>query len=138
MESPGSLLRCCLGIHVWLRAVPVSQVNPHPPELLPPSQAAPCQGGEPVPAVHHDGPSVRGVAGFHPPEEGQEWGGVLGHTMVRPRRELELPHLALLAGAVLQDREHQGSGGHSTPNLPVLSGQSPICRENRSRSQLTL
>lgn len=62
-----------------------------------------------VPAVHHDGPSIRGVAGFHPPEEGQEGRGVLGHAVVGPRCELELPHLALLAGAVLQGRS-TGSG----------------------------
>lgn len=54
------------------------------------------------PAVYHHGPRVWRIARFHPPEEGQEGGGVLGHPVVWPGRELELPHLPLLAGAVLQ------------------------------------
>jgi hypothetical protein len=58
-----------------------------------------------LPAVHHHGPCVWGVAGFYPPEEGQEGGGVLGHAVIGPGSELELPHLPLLAGAVL--REHK-------------------------------
>lgn len=65
--------------------------------------------------MHHDGTSVWGVAGFHPSQEGQERGGVLGHAVVRPRRELELPHLALLTGAVLQDKGPPASGGHQHP-----------------------
>lgn len=54
------------------------------------------------PAVYHHGPCVWRIARFHPPEEGQEGGGVLGHPVVWPGRELELPHLPLLAGAVLK------------------------------------
>lgn len=54
------------------------------------------------PAVHHHGPCVWRIARFHPPEEGQEGGGVLRHPVVWPGRELELPHLPLLTGAVLE------------------------------------
>lgn len=62
--------------------------------------------GVSVPAVHHDWTSIRGVAGFHPSQESQERGGVLGYTVVRPRCELELADLPLLTGAVLQREEH--------------------------------
>lgn len=54
------------------------------------------------PAVYHHGPCVWRIARFHPPEEGQEGGGVLGHPVVWPGCGLELPHLPLLAGAVLK------------------------------------
>jgi len=54
------------------------------------------------PAVDHHGSGVRGVAGLDSPEEGQDRGGVLGNTVVRPRHELELPNLSLFTGAVLQ------------------------------------
>lgn len=60
------------------------------------------------PAVHHHGPCVWGIARFHPPEEGQEGGGVLGHPVVWPGRELELPHFPLLAGAVLKKQGLNG------------------------------
>lgn len=53
------------------------------------------------PAVGDNGSSVWWVAGLHPPQEGQERGGVLRHSVVRPRRELELPHFPLLARAIL-------------------------------------
>lgn len=48
------------------------------------------------------GSCIRWVAGLHSAEEGQEGGGVLGHAMVRPRRELELTHLPLLTRAILE------------------------------------
>lgn len=54
-----------------------------------------------LPAVHHHGPRIWRIASFHPSEEGQERSGVLRHPVVRPGSELELPHLSLLAGAVL-------------------------------------
>lgn len=53
------------------------------------------------PAVHHHGPRVWRIARFHPSQEGEERRGVLRHAVVRPSRELELPDLPLLAGAVL-------------------------------------
>lgn len=59
-----------------------------------------------VPAVHHDWASIWGVAGFHPSQESQEWGWVLGYTVVRPRCELELADLPLLTGAILQREKH--------------------------------
>lgn len=52
--------------------------------------------------MHHNGTSIRGVAGFHPSQKSQEWGGILGYTVVRPRCELELADLPLLTGAILQ------------------------------------
>lgn len=54
------------------------------------------------PAVYHHGPCIWRIARFHPSEEGQERSGVLRHPVVWPGRELELPHLPLLAGAVLK------------------------------------
>lgn len=57
------------------------------------------------PAVHHHGSGVRRVAGFDPAQEGQERRGMFRDAVIRPRRELELPHLSLLAGAVLNSRE---------------------------------
>lgn len=78
-------------IHVFITANAGNQIHFMPEEPL-------CGF---LPAVHHHGPRVRRIAGLHPSEEGQEQGGVLGHPVVRPGRELELPHLPLLAGAVL-------------------------------------
>lgn len=49
-----------------------------------------------------DGSGIRRVAGLHPTEEGQERGWVLWHAVVRPRRELELTNLPLLARAILE------------------------------------
>lgn len=58
-----------------------------------------------------DGSGVGRVAGLYSAKEGQEGGGVLGNTVVRPRRELELTHLPLLTGAVLQqDKKQPGVG----------------------------
>ena len=54
-----------------------------------------------LPAVYHHGPRIWRIAGFHPSQEGQERGGVLRYPVVRPGCELELPHLSLLTGAVL-------------------------------------
>jgi len=55
------------------------------------------------PAVYRHRPRIWRIARFHPSQEGQERGGVLRYPVVRPGRELELPHLSLLAGAVLND-----------------------------------
>lgn len=52
-----------------------------------------------------DGSGVRRVAGLYPTEEGQEGGRVLGYTVVRPRRELELTNLPLLTRAILERTE---------------------------------
>lgn len=54
-----------------------------------------------LPAVYHHGPCIWRIASFHPSQEGQERSGVLRNPVVWPGRELELPHLSLLAGAVL-------------------------------------
>lgn len=59
------------------------------------------RGAARVPAVHDHGARVRRVTGLHSPQESQEWRRVLGHPVVRPRRELELADLTLLTGAVL-------------------------------------
>lgn len=72
-----------------------------------------------LPAVHHHGPRVRGIARLHPSQEGQEQGGVLGHPVVRPGRELELPHLPLLAGAVLE--AESGGGVRLVVGLRLLT-----------------
>lgn len=48
-----------------------------------------------------DGTGVRWVARFDPAEEGQEWSGIFGNTVVGPSRELELPDLSPLVGAAL-------------------------------------
>ena len=58
--------------------------------------------------MDHHGPGVRGVAGLDAAQEGQEGGGVLGHAVVRPGRELELADLPLLVGATLEVREVRG------------------------------
>ena len=55
-----------------------------------------------TPAVDHHGSGIWGVAGLDAAQEGQEGGGVLGHAMVRPGRELELADLPLLVGAALE------------------------------------
>lgn len=54
-----------------------------------------------------DGSGIRRVAGLYSAEEGQEGGRVLGYTVVRPRRELELTDLALLTGAVLEKKQNK-------------------------------
>lgn len=54
-----------------------------------------------VPAVHHHRPSVWRVTSFNPAQERQEWCGVFGNAVIRPRCELELPHLPLLTTATL-------------------------------------
>lgn len=62
-----------------------------------------------LPAVYHHGPCIRRVASFYPPQEGQERRGVLRHPVVWPGCELELPHLPLLAGAVLNGEAEERS-----------------------------
>ena len=69
--------------------------------------------------MHDHGARVWRVAGLHPPQESQEWRRVLGHPVVWPRRELELPHLALLAGAVLG----------ATETLPVTAAHDARAEE---------
>lgn len=56
-----------------------------------------------TPAVDHHGPCIWRVTGLDPSEEGQDRSGVLGHTVVGPGHELELPHLSLLTRTVLQE-----------------------------------
>ena len=51
--------------------------------------------------MYHHGPCIWRIASFHPSQKGQEGSGVLGHPVVWPGRELELPHLSLLTGAIL-------------------------------------
>lgn len=46
-----------------------------------------------LPAVHYDWASVGWSGGFHTPQESQQAGGVVGHAVLRPRREVELAHL---------------------------------------------
>ena len=62
---------------------------------------------ESQPAVGDNGSSVWGVAGLDPAEEGQEGGGVLGHPVVGPGCELELPHLPPLTTATLRQEDTQ-------------------------------
>ena len=61
-----------------------------------------------LPAVYHHGPCVWRIASFHPSKEGQEGSRVLGNPVVRPGRELKLPHFSLLAGAVLNMEVEEG------------------------------
>lgn len=58
--------------------------------------------------MYHHGPCIWRIASFHPSQEGQEWSGVLWYPMVRPGRELELPHLSLFTGAVLSMEMNKG------------------------------
>lgn len=48
-----------------------------------------------LPAVHHHRTGVGRCGSFHPPDEGQQPGGVIGHPVVGPGREVELTHLML-------------------------------------------
>lgn len=82
-------------IHIFISANGENKINFMPEAVL----VSLCGF---LPAVHHHGPRVWRIAGLHPSQEGQEQGGVFGHPVVRPGRELELPHLPLLAGAVLE------------------------------------
>ena len=59
------------------------------------------------PAVGDNGPGVPGVEHVYPPDELEEGGGVLRHTVVRPRRELELLHLAPVRVAHLRMRRNR-------------------------------
>lgn len=61
-----------------------------------------------LPAVYHHGPCVWRIASFHPSQEGQERSGVLWYPVVWPGRKLELPHLSLLTGAVLNMQVEKG------------------------------
>lgn len=57
------------------------------------------------PAVNHHGAGVRRVAGLHSAQERQEGGGVLGNSVIRPGRELEVTDLPLLVGAALRNQQ---------------------------------
>lgn len=71
-----------------------------------------------------DGSGVGRVAGLYPAKEGQEGGGVLGNTVVRPRRELELTDLPLLTGAVLQEDKRQPGLSFFYPSREALMCES--------------
>ena len=58
-----------------------------------------------VPAVYHNGSAARRVHGLDPTDEKEEGRGVGGDTKVRPSREMELGHNALLAATTLQGQE---------------------------------
>lgn len=60
-----------------------------------------------LPAVNHHGSSVWRVAGLDPAEEGQRYGGIFWHSMIRPGHELELSDLPLLIGAILLGQRKQ-------------------------------
>lgn len=62
-----------------------------------------------VPAVHHHGPRIWGIASFHSSEEGKKRSGVFRYPVVRPGGELELPHLSLFTGAVLNMEMREGN-----------------------------
>lgn len=62
------------------------------------------------PAVDHHGPGIWRIACLYPPQESQDGGGVLGHTMVWPGHELELSYLSLLTGAILQGDSGKDKG----------------------------
>lgn len=68
------------------------------------------------PAVDHHGPSIWRIACLYPPQESQDGGGVLGHSMVWPGHELELSYLSLLTGAILQ-----GDSGKNKCQLELAS-----------------
>ena len=53
-------------------------------------------------AVYHHGAAVGGREVAHPPQEEQEGRWVVGHPVVGPRSELELPQLASLVTASLR------------------------------------
>jgi len=61
-----------------------------------------------LPAVHHHGPCIWRIASFHPSQECQERSGVLWYPVVWPGSELELPHLSLLTGAILNMERKEG------------------------------
>ena len=50
----------------------------------------------PVPAVHHDEAGVRLVKGADLPAEVYDGAGPVGHAVIRPRREVQLLHVARL------------------------------------------
>lgn len=45
-----------------------------------------------LPAVHYHGSSLLRVVFLHPLPEAEQVGGILGHPVVRPHQEVELPH----------------------------------------------
>lgn len=55
--------------------------------------------------MYNDGSSIWWVTGFHTSHEHQQWGWVIGDTMVRPGSELELSNLSLLRKPILQTRK---------------------------------
>lgn len=62
-----------------------------------------------VPAVHHHGPRVWRIASFHSSEESEKRSGVFWYPVVRPGGELELPHLSLFTGAILNMEMRAGN-----------------------------
>lgn len=88
-----------------------------------------------IPAVHHNGTSIRGVAGFHPSQKSQERGGVLRHAVVRPRCELELADLPFLTGAILQRQKSTESNvRYQDAAVPCLCCVQGACH-SRGESQ---
>lgn len=67
-----------------------------------------------VPAVGDDGPSVRGITGFDPAEEVEEWRWIFRNTMIWPGSELELPHLSTLTAATLKKKMKKKKSFHFT------------------------
>ena len=51
-----------------------------------------CVCGQ-VPAVHHHRSSVSGHGALNAAQEGQQSRGVVGNSVLRPGREMELAHL---------------------------------------------
>lgn len=87
--------RWSLGV---LLSCPLSRMNPSPAswrDREPTPLPAPPLLGIPSapPAVDDDGPSVRGRGGLHAPDEGQQPSSMVGDTMLRPGREVELADL---------------------------------------------
>jgi len=57
--------------------------------------------------MNSHGSCIRRVAGLDPAKEGQEWGGVFRHPVVRPGCELEVTNLTLLIGAALDEHKEK-------------------------------
>lgn len=57
--------------------------------------------------MHHHRSSVRRGGGLDPAQEGQQARGVVGHAVLRPRREVELAHLVFGGVASLQTKDNR-------------------------------
>lgn len=55
--------------------------------------------------MDYHGSGIRGVADLHPAHEHEEWGGMIGNTVVWPGSELELSNLTLLRAAILSHQQ---------------------------------